>query len=140
MGTLLPVMSIDELEAFLAAAFPARGIPTRIREIGPGRVSVSLLPDEGNLRPGNLVSGPTLMGLADHAAYAVILAHIGPVAMAVTSNLNYTFMRGVPLAEIRAEAGLLRLGRRLATVDVLLWQDDRDRPVGQATVTYAIPG
>ena len=79
------------------------------------------------------------MGLADHAAYAVILAHIGPVAMAVTSNLNYTFLRGVQMATVRAEARLLRLGRRLATVDVILWQDDRERPVGQATVTYAIP-
>ncbi len=80
------------------------------------------------------------MGLADHAAYAVILAHIGPVAMAVTSNLNYSFLRGVQLQMLFAEGRLLRLGRRLATVDVLLWQDDRERPVGQATVTYALPG
>lgn len=110
-----------------------------MREISAGRAVVALSPDEGNLRPGNLVSGPTQMGLADHAAYAVILAHIGPVAMAVTSNLNYTFLRGARFSPLFAEARLLRLGRRLATVDVILWQDDKDRPVGQATVTYAIP-
>ncbi|MFM5893791.1 MAG: PaaI family thioesterase [Novosphingobium sp.] len=135
----VPVMSLEEMEAFFAEAFPQRGSQTRTLEIGPGRALVVLDPGEGNLRPGNLVSGPTQMGLADHAAYVVILAHIGPVAMAVTSNLNYSFLRGVKLARIYAEARLLRMGRRLATVDVQLYQDDPERPVGQATVTYALP-
>jgi acyl-coenzyme A thioesterase PaaI-like protein len=112
---------------------------TELLELGSGRLLVGLDPSESHLRPGKLVSGPTQMGLADHAAYAVILAHIGPVAMAVTSNLNYTFLRGVQLARLYAEARLLRLGRRLATVDVLLWQDDKARPAGQATVTYVLP-
>ncbi len=138
--TLVPVMTIAELEAFFVEAFPGREQPTRLLELDSGRVLIALDPAAANQRPGNLVSGPTQMGLADHAAYAVILAHIGPVAMAVTSNLNYSFVRGVKLERFFAEARLLRLGRRLATVDVLLWQDDKARPVGQATVTYAIPG
>jgi uncharacterized protein (TIGR00369 family) len=135
----VPVMSVEAMEAFFAEAFPQRGSQTRTLEIGPGRALVVLDPGEENLRPGKLVSGPTQMGLADHAAYAVILAHIGPVAMAVTSNLNYSFLRGVKLERVYAEARLLRLGRRLATVDVQLYQDDPERPVGQATVTYALP-
>ncbi len=134
-GTAEPVMTMAELGAFLDQAFPGRANPTELLELGPGRALVGLDPGEANLRPGRLVSGPTLMGLADHAAYAVILAHIG----AVTSNLNYTFLRGVQLERLYTEARLLRLGRRLATVDVLLWQDDKERPVGQATVTYALP-
>jgi acyl-coenzyme A thioesterase PaaI-like protein len=132
-------MTVAELEAFLDQAFPGRGNPTKLLEVAPGRALLALEPCESQLRPGRLVSGPTQMGLADHAAYAVILAHIGPVAMAVTSNLNYTFLRGVQLARLYAEARLLRLGRRLAAVDVLLWQDDKERPAGQATVTYALP-
>ncbi len=136
---LAPVMTIAELEAFLDQAFPGRGHANKLLELGPGWVQVALDPVEAHLRPGKLVSGPTQMGLADHAAYAVILAHIGPVAMAVTSNLNYSFLRGVQLERVYAEAKLLRLGRRLATVDVLLWQDDSERPVGQATVTYVLP-
>ena len=126
---------------FFGEAFAERagGAVTTMVEIGPGRALVTLDPVAANLRPGNLVSGPTQMGLADHAAYAVILAHIGPVAMAVTSNLNYSFLRGVQMSRVYAEARLLRLGRRLATVDVQLYQDDAARPVGQATVTYALP-
>jgi len=139
---LAPVMAVDELAAFFVGAFP--GIATErqagIVEIVPGRVRVALEPDEAALRPGGIVSGPTQMGLADRAAYAVILAHIGPVAMAVTSNLNISFLRAVEYRTVMADAVLIKLGRRLATVDVRLWQDDETRVLAQATVTYAIPG
>jgi acyl-coenzyme A thioesterase PaaI-like protein len=80
------------------------------------------------------------MGLVDRAAYAVILAHIGPVAMAVTSNLNMSFLRAVKQQTVWCDAVLLKLGKRLATVDCRLWQDDPANLVGQAVVTYAIPG
>lgn len=137
-----PVMSIEQLAEFFVAAFP--GIATErqagIVSIEPGRVRLRLEPDEGALRPGGIVSGPTQMGLADRAAYAVILAHIGPVAMAVTSNLNMSFLRAVAFGPVHADAALLKLGRRLATVDVRLWQDEPANVVAQATVTYAIPG
>lgn len=136
-----PVMSISELEAFFRQAFPDAEDHqhARIDAIEPGRVRLILEPEAMGLRPGGVVSGPTQMGLADRAAYAVILAHIGPVAMAVTSNLNYSFLRPVPHARLTADALLLKLGRRLATVDVRLWQDLETRVLGQATVTYAIP-
>ena len=79
------------------------------------------------------------MGLADRAAYAVILAHIGPVAMAVTSNLNMSFLRGVRFETVHADAALLKLGRRLATVDVRIWQGEPENLAAQSTVTYALP-
>jgi uncharacterized protein (TIGR00369 family) len=140
-GELQPVMTVDELEAFFVQAFP-KGDPRKsvVTALEPGRVRIALTPGEIDLRPGNLVSGPTQMGLADRAAYAVIIAHIGPVAMAVTSNLNFSFLRGVQFRTVHADARLLKLGRRLATVDVVLWQDDASNIVAQSTVTYAIPG
>jgi uncharacterized protein (TIGR00369 family) len=140
-GELQPVMALDELEEFFVLAFP-KGDPRKsvVTQIEPGRVRIALTPGEIDLRPGNLVSGPTQMGLADRAAYAVIIAHIGPVAMAVTSNLNFSFLRGVQFRTVHADARLLKLGRRLATVDVVLWQDDASNIVAQSTVTYAIPG
>ncbi len=141
VATLRPVMSLSELTEFFSQAFPDESSTgDDLVEIGPGRVRIKLDPEARNLRPGNLVSGPTQMGLADRAAYAVILAHIGPVAMAVTSNLNFSFLRGVQFRRLYAAARLLKLGRRLATVDVQLWQDDESNVVGQSTVTYALPG
>lgn len=135
-------MTIAELADFFVEAFPGvvTGQHAGIVEIVPGRVRLRLEPDDASLRPGGIVSGPTQMGLADRAAYAVILAHIGPVAMAVTSNLNISFLRAVEYAPVMADAQLIKLGKRLATVDVRLWQDDPARVLAQAIVTYAIPG
>ena len=80
-----------------------------------------------------------MMGLVDVAAYAVILAHIGPVAMAMTNTLTINFLRVCRMEPVYADARLLKLGRRLASVDVRLWQGSEDRLVAQATVGYALP-
>lgn len=138
---LKPVMSAEEMAVFFHDAFPDARQPADagIKLVAPGRVLMTLEPEAMGMRPGNLVSGPTQMGLADRAAYAVIIAHIGPVAMAVTSNLNFSFLRGVERQTLYADARLLKLGRRLATVDVVMWQGDESNIVAQSTVTYAIP-
>ncbi len=133
-------MTAGELVAFFESAFP--GDSQRnfgFERFEPGFLRIRMIPDSTMLRPGGLVSGPTQMALADRAAYAVILAHIGPVAMAVTSNLNMSFLRGVQMEPVFADAALLKLGRRLATADVRLWQGSEQHIVAQSTVTYAIP-
>ncbi len=138
---MTPVMTLAELEEFFRKAFPDvhEEHHASIDSIEPGRVRMTLPEAALALRPGGIVSGPTQMALADRAAYAVILAHIGPVAMAVTSNLNMSFLRAVEARAVRADAVLLKLGKRLATVDVRLWQEDENKVLGQASVTYAIP-
>ena len=80
-----------------------------------------------------------LMSLADTAAYALILVHIGDQLMAVTSSLVMNFLRGAQPGDLHAEALMLRLGRRSAVCDVRLWTEHPDRLAAQATVTYAIP-
>lgn len=129
-----------QLNAFLARAFPGRADNlANVLSVAPGSARLRLTPTAEHLRPGTIVSGPTLMALSDTAAYAVILAHIGEVAMAVTSSLTYQFLRACQPVPITADATLIKLGRRLAVTDIRLWTDDVARPVGQATVTYAIP-
>lgn len=134
-------MDAAALHEFIATAFPA--IPAmrrpRIISVEAGHVRMALTPDASNMRPGNIVSGPTLMGLADHIAYALVLAHVGPVAMAVTSSLSFHFLRGCEPMIVTADARLLRLGRRLVVSDVQIWTKDPARPVAQASVTYALP-
>ena len=93
----------------------------------------------GLLRPGGLISGPNQMAIADTAAYALVLAHIGDEKMAVTSALSINFLRGAKPGDLWAEAKLLRLGRRLAVCDVHIWTEDEDRIAAQANVTYALP-
>ena len=134
-------MNAAALTAFFEQAFPGGGSDRtgRIDLVAPGHVRMVMEPDGDMLRPGGIVAGPVQMGLADRAAYAVILAHIGPVAMAVTSNLNYSFLRAVEQRTVKCDAVLLKLGKLLATVDCRLWQDSPEQILGQATVTYAIP-
>ena len=128
------------LNAFLSKAFPEAGpMLPRVLEAEPGRVLIRQAFASRALRPGGLISGPTQMAMADTAAYALILAHIGEVAMAVTSSLTIHFLRGAKPGDLHAEATLLKLGRRIATVEVLIWSESRPRAAAKATVAYAIP-
>lgn len=136
-----PVLDADALNAFLSRAFPEAdaGMMPRVTEVGPGRVRLVQATGSRNLRPGGVISGPTLMTMADTAAYAVVLAHIGEVAMAVTTSLTVHFLRPCKPGDLIAEATMLKLGRRIATCDVLMWTEGPDRAAAKATVAYAIP-
>jgi len=92
-----------------------------------------------SLRPGGTISGATMMGLADIAAYAAILASIGWVPLAVTTNLNINFLRKPGPGALMAEARLLKLGQRLAVCDVAIRSDGVEELVAHATSTYSIP-
>lgn len=143
MASPIPPLQFDVegLAAFIDQSFPpkARRNLGELVSIAPGHARLRLDPDEEMVRPGGIVSGPVLMGVVDVAAWAVVLAHVGPVAMAVTHSLNMAFLRGCAVAPVVADARLLKLGRRLATIDVRLWQGDESQPVAQSTVGYALP-
>ena len=69
----------------------------------------------------------------------VILAHIGPVALAVTTNLNINFLRKPPKGDLIANCRLLKLGKRLAVGEATLFSENSDEPVAHAVGTYSIP-
>src|SRR4051794_38250022 len=130
MAELVPKLDADGVNALLRRAFPGAPEPNipRCVEIGPGRARMLSPYREGLLRPGGVISGPTLMSMADSAAYALVLSHIGEQLMAVTSQLNMSFLRGCAPGDIHAEAQMLRLGKRLAVMDVRIWTEAPDRP------------
>ncbi|WIA54161.1 PaaI family thioesterase [Sphingobium sp. WTD-1] len=134
-------LSQAQVSTFLDEAFPtsARANLGEVVSLDLNHLRMRLEPDHSMMRPGDLVSGPTLMGLVDVAAYAVIAAHHGAEAMAVTNSLSIAFLRGCEFKTVFADARLLKLGRRLATVDVRLWQDNEERLIAQSTVGYALP-
>lgn len=132
-------MTADELQAFLGAAFPDSPPPYVVEAVTEDGVRLRLPAAAVMVRPGNTVSGPTLMGLADSAAWLAVLARIGAVALAVTTSLHIDFLRRPPPADVLAEGRLLKLGRRLAVVDVGLGSPEVDGLVAKAQVTYSIP-
>ncbi len=133
-------MDVTELEAFLARDFPQVGDMFSILEVGAGTLKVRLNVREEHLRPGGTVSGPTMFALADVGIYLAVLAVIGPVGLAVTTNCSIDFMRK-PVAgvDLIAECRILKLGRVLAVGDVLIYSEGDARPVARASMTYSIP-
>jgi uncharacterized protein (TIGR00369 family) len=136
-------MSVAELEKFLHDEFPQvffKGGDISIERADGESCLLRQRYDERMLRPGGTVSGPTLMALADCAMYVVLLSAIGPVGLAVTTNLNINFLRkGGPGQDILAAARLLKLGKRLAVGEVNLRSGASPDPIAHVTATYSIP-
>jgi uncharacterized protein (TIGR00369 family) len=135
-------MSVAELENFLHVEFPQAFSSGDITIESADGTSCLLRQrySEQMLRPGGTVSGPTLMALADFAIYVVLLSAIGPVGLAVTTNLNINFLRkGAPGQDVLAAARLLKLGRRLAVGEVNLLSGTSADPIAHVTATYSIP-
>ena len=111
----------------------------RVEEVGRGTVRARAPFDEDFLRPGGTISGPVLMAIADFAMYAAVLSRIGRVELAVTTNLNINFLRRPQPGDVIAEAKLLKLGKRLAVGEVVLFIDGDEEMVAHVTSTYSIP-
>lgn len=139
---LTPIMDPEALNRFLETDFPQIHTDGKIFEVmtvGPGTTVMRLVPNERHLRPGGTVSGPTLFALADVAAYCAVLAHIGPVALAVTTNLNINFLRKPEPGPLSCTCRILKLGKRLAVVEASISGEADDDLVAHATATYSIP-
>ncbi|MBK8175338.1 MAG: PaaI family thioesterase [Rhodospirillales bacterium] len=91
------------------------------------------------LRPGGVVSGPTIMALADACMFAVVLSAIGKVKMAVTTSFSINFLHRASPVDLLADGRILRLGKRLAVMEVTVHSEGHDEPVAHATGTYSIP-
>ena len=135
-----PVMTVDEMNVFLREVFLEVAGDFNVEEVSQAGVRLRLLVQDRHLRPGGTVSGPAMFGLADVAAYMVTLAHIGPRALAVTTNCSIDFMRK-PAAgvDLIAHGRLLKMGKQLSVSDVLIYSEGVDNPVARASLTYAIP-
>jgi uncharacterized protein (TIGR00369 family) len=135
-------MTAAEVRALLEGAFPRHFGPKgllRIEDVGPGTAQVRFAADERHVRPGGTVSGPTLMGLSDSAFYVALLGIIGPVPLAVTSNLNINFLRRAKPGILIADARLMKVGKRLATGEVSIRREGEQTLVSHCVVTYSIP-
>ncbi|MEM8553954.1 MAG: PaaI family thioesterase [Pseudomonadota bacterium] len=133
-------MTVEELMEFLHREFPQVADHLSVETLRDDGLVVRLRVQDIHLRPGGTVSGPSLFMVADAGMYLALLAQIGPVALAVTTNASIDFMRK-PLADkdILGDATLFKVGKRLAIGQVLLRSDGSDDIVTRSSLTYAIP-
>ena len=135
-------LTVEELERRLGAEFP-KMFNTRsgyaIEEVWHGGCRVRKHFDSRSLRPGGTIAGTALMTLADFSMYVAVLAAIGWVPAAVTSNLNINFLKKPAPQDLLAQARLMRLGKRLAVGEIDIRSEGEDDLVAHATCTYSIP-
>jgi uncharacterized protein (TIGR00369 family) len=137
-----PAMDVRQLEVFLAREFPqffnpASGLTIEAARHASARVRQAY--SDQFVRPGGTISGPTMMALGDFTMYVAVLATIGPVPLAVTTNLNINFLRKPEQRDLIADGRLLKVGKRLAVGEVTIRSDGADEPVAHVTSTYSIP-
>ena len=136
----MPRMTAEEFNTLLAEEMPwAAEVGMRATEIERGRAVLRQPFGESMLRPGGTISGPAMMALADATMYATVLSGIGKVKLAVTTSFNINFLRKPYPGELIAEGRVLKLGKRLAVMDVTIHSEGHADPVAHATGTYSIP-
>ena len=109
-----------------------------VDSVEPGHVVARVPYRDEFVRPGGTVAGPVMMALADFVMWGVVLSLIGPVPMAVTSQLNINFLRRPAPGTVIARGNILRLGHRLAVGEVSLYSEEDDELVAHVTCTYSI--
>ncbi|MBP0482011.1 PaaI family thioesterase [Sagittula salina] len=133
-------MTIEEMAGYLDEVFPQVDGMFGIDRIDDELVVMRLLNHDRHLRPGGTVSGPAMFSLADVVAYVAVLAHVGREALAVTTHCSIDFMRKPEAGvDLLAEGRVLKMGRALAVIDVLLFSEGNRQPVAHASLTYSIP-
>lgn len=131
-------MTKAEMEAFFTKEFPQANFV--LEAFDTDSVAIRRKVNTEDLRPGGTVSGPTMMSLADCAIYVAVLREIGLVALAVTTSLNFNFLRK-PVADkdILGVCRILKLGKTLAVGEVTIYSEGDDRPIAHSVGTYSIP-
>lgn len=130
-------VTAEAINTFLDRDFPGRG--NRCEAVGPGWATAVLEPDESSLRPGGIISGPTVFGLCDAALYYACFTVIGIEPMTLTSEMSIRFLRPARGDVIRARAELASVGSRSLVGNIAVWTDGPDRPVAVAQGTYVRP-
>lgn len=131
-------VSVDNFNRILTAELPsAADAGIHMRSIGEGEAELVLPYSNRSLRPGGTIAGPFMMLLADVCMYAVVLSLLGEIKLAVTTSLNINFLRKPGETELVARGSIIKLGKRLAVIEVSIFSNDEI--VAHATGTYSIP-
>lgn len=128
----------DEIVAFFRAEFPQNTCV--VEDVGDRSATVVQPIDDRHLRPGQTVSGPVLMTVADIALYVAILGTIGLVPLAVTTSFTINFLRRpASHLSIVGHSKLIKVGRSLIVGEVRLYSQGEADMVAHAVGTYSVP-
>lgn len=131
-------MTPAALQGRIRAGLPlAAAWGVEVLEAEAGRAVLRLPRDPLLLRPGETVSGPALMGLADMAMWAALLTLSEGRDESLTAQLAIAFLRPAGPGPVLAEARVMRRGRLLAYGEVLLRAEGAAAPAAHVTTSWA---
>jgi uncharacterized protein (TIGR00369 family) len=112
--------------------------PTELRctDVGERHAIAETRPGPTSLRPGQIISGPSVFGLADAVLMFAIYGAVGVEHDALTSEMSIRYLRPARGDVLNARADLHSVGGRSVVGSVVLWTGDQDRPVAVAQGTY----
>jgi uncharacterized protein (TIGR00369 family) len=132
-------MSIDEIQRIMHAGVPLAGAwGIEVLSAEAGHATVRLPPSPLLLRPGNTVSGPALMGLADVAMWAALLSTTEGRDDSVTSTMTVNFLRPAGSGAVLAEARVVKQGRRMVFGEIMIRAEGSAEIATHITTTWAV--
>lgn len=138
MATRGAAVTAAQINAYLDSADFGTG--SRCLEVGADFAIARYDASTANLRPGGIVSGPTLFGLCDAVLWYALFGAVGIEPMALTSELSIRFLRPARGMAVLARADLHHAGRRSVIGSIRCWmEEDPDTTVAVAQGTYVRP-
>ena len=135
---IMSKVTTDKFNEIIKIELPsAAEVGIYLQSIAEGKAELVLPYNENSLRPGGTIAGPFMMMLADVCMFAVVLSVLGEIKLAVTTNLNINFLRKPSECDLIAKGSIIKMGKRLAVVEVSIYSDED--LVAHATGTYSIP-
>ncbi|SDB45390.1 PaaI family thioesterase [Belnapia rosea] len=132
-------MDLDTMLAVIRRGVPLAGEwGVELLEAADGRALLRLPADARLLRPGNTISGPALMGLADVAMWAALLSLTEGRDDSVTSTMTVNFLRPAGSGPVLAEARIVKRGKRMVFGEILLRAEGSEEPAVHVTTTWAV--
>ncbi len=118
----------------------ARLLDLRIVTHDDGDLVVMPFGNDVTGRPGFLHGG-AIAGLLEFAAFTALAKALGEDQAAMKPvTITVDYMRGgaEALGDTFAAARIERLGKRIANIEALAWQQDRAKPIAAARINFLI--
>lgn len=129
----------DELQRWLLQSLPAMDCHAlEVDDIDDDGVRLRFPFDPKFVGPGEIFSGPTLLGFADTAIFAAGKATLGREAVPLVSTLSVTFLRPAQPADIVALARVISRRKRVLHAEAWLFAHAAVDPLLHATATCVV--
>jgi len=107
-------VTLEELSRLVASSAFIKHFGFVVHSCAPRECTV-VVPYTASLeRPGGVVNGMVIMGVADVAMWLAIMTERGSAEQWVTSDMKTAFLRGARETDVTCVARVLKLGKRTA--------------------------